>query len=124
MYQLAITRNFIAQHYLIGGDWGKENEKHSHHYKVEVHIEAEQLDPHGYLIDIVALDNAMNQVMEKFQEKTLNDLAPFAGINPSLERFAQVIWEAIQNYLKLEHGILTVKLWENDNDWAGYRLAV
>ena len=36
MYQLALTRDFVAQHYLIGGDWGAENLKHSHAYKVEV----------------------------------------------------------------------------------------
>ena len=36
MYRLAVTRDFVAQHYLIGGDWGEENFKHSHSYKVEV----------------------------------------------------------------------------------------
>ena len=39
MYSLAIRRDFVAQHYLIGGDWGAENQKHSHHYQVEVQVE-------------------------------------------------------------------------------------
>jgi len=26
MYTVAVRRDFIAQHYLIGGDWGAENE--------------------------------------------------------------------------------------------------
>ncbi len=30
MYSVSVRRNFIAQHYLIGGDWGPENELHSH----------------------------------------------------------------------------------------------
>ena len=58
MYQLAITRDFIAQHYLIGGDWGRENEQHSHHYKVEVRVQQQDLDQHGYLIDIVDLESS------------------------------------------------------------------
>ena len=36
MYQLAVTRDFVAQHYLIGGDWGAENSRHSHAYRIEV----------------------------------------------------------------------------------------
>jgi 6-pyruvoyltetrahydropterin/6-carboxytetrahydropterin synthase len=32
MYTVAVRRDFIAQHYRIGGDWGAENELHAHHY--------------------------------------------------------------------------------------------
>jgi 6-pyruvoyltetrahydropterin/6-carboxytetrahydropterin synthase len=31
MYVVAVKREFDAQHFLIGGDWGPENEIHSHH---------------------------------------------------------------------------------------------
>ena len=121
MYQLAITREFFAQHYLIGGDWGSENEKHSHHYEVEVQIEAQELNQHGYLVDIVDLETTLSQIIDTFQEKTLNDLAPFQDLNPSLERFVRVIWEMLQENLELEGGQLSVKLWENETDWAAYR---
>ncbi len=121
MYQLAITRDFIAQHYLIGGDWGDENFNHSHHYKVEVLIESSQLNEHGYLIDIVDLENALSETIGDFREKTLNDLAPFHNINPSLERFAKVIWQSILEKAKLHENTLSVKLWENETDWAAYR---
>ena len=39
MYAVAVSRDFVAQHFLIGGDWGAENESHSHHYRVEVGLE-------------------------------------------------------------------------------------
>ena len=32
MYTLGIKRDFIARHFLIGGDWGAENLPNSHHY--------------------------------------------------------------------------------------------
>ena len=38
MYTVSVKQDLIAQHYLIGGDWGAENEPHSHHYEVEVRL--------------------------------------------------------------------------------------
>jgi hypothetical protein len=34
MYTVAVKRDFIASHFLVGGDWGSENERHAHHYVV------------------------------------------------------------------------------------------
>jgi 6-pyruvoyltetrahydropterin/6-carboxytetrahydropterin synthase len=120
MYRLAIARDFIAQHYLIGGDWGAENFKHSHHYKVEVILRGAELNPHGYLVDIVELQTALAEIIAQFSDKTLNDLSSFASLNPSLERFARVIHEGLHAKLTQRDLSLSVKLWENDRDWAAY----
>lgn len=48
LYTVAVQRDFVAQHFLFGGDWGPENELHSHHYKVEVQLEGNGLDQHRY----------------------------------------------------------------------------
>ena len=120
MYRLAITRDFIARHFLIGGDWGAENVKHSHHYKVQVLLRGEELDQHGYLVDIVELEEALAKTIARFRDKTLNDLAPFDGLNPSLERFARVFYEDLHAMLPLNDLSLAVRLWENDRDWAAY----
>ncbi len=121
MYQLAICRDFIAQHYLVGGDWGAENQRHSHHYRIEIRIEHDRLDNHGYLVDIVDLENALSAVIERFKDFTLNDLSEFEGLNPSLEHFARIIYEGLQSRLDFSEQKLTVKLWENERDWAAYR---
>ncbi|CAL1241703.1 6-pyruvoyl trahydropterin synthase family protein [Candidatus Methylocalor cossyra] len=120
MYQLAISRDFIARHYLIGGDYGPENREHSHHYRAEALIEGEELDGNGYLVDIVALEQALLAVLEEFRERLLNELPPFAGLNPSLEHFARICWERLRARLGAVHGRLTVRLWENDRDWAAF----
>ncbi len=120
MYRLAITRDFIAQHYLIGGDWGAENSKHSHHYKVQLLLGGAALDRHGYLVDIVELENALTEIIARFSDQTLNDLAHFTDLNPSLERFARVFYEDLCARLALKDLSLTVKLWENERDWAAY----
>jgi len=120
MYRLAVTRDFVAQHYLIGGDWGAENFKHSHSYKVEVLLRGKVLNQHGYLLDIVELESALNEIIARFRDHTLNDLAPFSGLNPSLERFAQVFYQDLFATLAAKDLSLTVKLWENERDWAAY----
>ena len=56
MYTLAVKKDFIARHFLIGGDWGPENEPNSHHFVMQVRLEASELDQHGYLVDIVKIE--------------------------------------------------------------------
>ena len=65
MYSVAVTRDFIANHYLIGGDWGSENSPHAHHYVAEVRIKASQLDEHGYLVDIVAIRSVLRRHLKR-----------------------------------------------------------
>jgi len=120
MYQLAVTRDFVAQHFLIGGDWGAENFKHSHAYRIEVLLAGSALDRHGYLVDIVELERALTDIISRYRDRTLNDLEPFAGVNPSLERFARVLHGELKARLTANNLSLAVKLWENERDWAAY----
>ncbi|GAB6047660.1 6-carboxytetrahydropterin synthase [Methyloparacoccus murrellii] len=119
-YQLAIRRDFIARHFLIGGDWGAENHEHSHHYRAEVIVEGTELDRHGYLIDIVALETALAGVIGQYADRVLNEQPAFAGLNPSIEHFSRILWQQLRNRVDLPGKRLTVKLWENADDWAAY----
>ncbi|MBX7234262.1 MAG: 6-carboxytetrahydropterin synthase [Caldilineales bacterium] len=123
MYTLSLQRDFIAQHYLIGGDWGAENQPHSHHYKIEVMIEGEELDSHGYLIDSVDFQAQLNDLVTAYADKTLNDLPGFEGLNPSLERFCRQLCEEMDEKLYAPAiTAISVKLWENPTTWAAYDL--
>jgi 6-pyruvoyltetrahydropterin/6-carboxytetrahydropterin synthase len=125
MYSVAVNRQFIAQHYLIGGDWGAENAPHSHHYRVEVQLEGEALDQHGYLVDIVDIERCLDAQVERYRERTLNELPEFKGLNPSVERFARILCQALADTIRAENlQTITVKLWENEVAWASYRLKV
>ena len=122
MYRIAVKRDFIANHFLIGGDWGRENQPHAHHYVLEVSIAHSELDQHGYLVDIVDIESALNLTVEYFQDRLLNDLAEFDGLNPSLEHFCRIVWEELVAAMALpEPGVLKVKLWENQSCWAAYQ---
>jgi len=125
MYMIAVKRDFVAQHFLIGGDWGAENEWHSHHYAVEVQLHGETLDQHGYLVDIVDVETHLNELVADYRDKTLNDLPAFAGLNPSIEHFSRIFCTQLAERIQAETlTAVTVKLWENDIAWASFRLSV
>lgn len=123
MYTLAVTRDFIARHFLIGGDWGAENFPHAHHYVAEVSIEGTKLDRHGYLVDIVDVEAELGKIVDYFRDALLNDKEEFAGLNPSIEHFSRIICEKLAAAIKPAEGAraITVKLWENATCWAAYR---
>ncbi|RMH00953.1 MAG: 6-carboxytetrahydropterin synthase [Chloroflexi bacterium] len=125
MYTLAVRRDFVAQHYLIGGDWGAENEWHSHHYTVEVRLHGDRLDRHGYLVDIVDVEAHLEALVSRYRDKTLNELPEFAGLNPSIEHFARLFAEQLEARIgtKLLRG-LEVRIWENEIAWASYYVPV
>ena len=122
MYTVAVKRDFVAQHFLIGGDWGAENFKHSHHYVVEVQLEGDHLDQHGYLVDIVDIENHLNALVAHYRDQTLNDLPEFAGLNPSIEHFSRIVCQTLTGRIQAQTlTTVTVKLWENEIAWASYR---
>jgi 6-pyruvoyltetrahydropterin/6-carboxytetrahydropterin synthase len=122
MYTVAIKRDFVAQHFLFGGDWGAENQWHSHHYQVEVRLDGASLDKHGYLVDIVDIETNLNRLVAYFRDKTLNETPEFAGLNPSIEHFARIFCLAFTERIKAPNlKVVTVSMWENENAWAAYR---
>jgi 6-pyruvoyltetrahydropterin/6-carboxytetrahydropterin synthase len=122
MYSVAVKRDFVAQHYLVGGDWGAENLRHSHHYVVEATLEGPALDRHDYLADIVAVEGALTELAAYYRDRTLNDLAEMAGHNPSLELLAAAICRALVDRLRQPNlAAVAVKVWESQSAWAGYR---
>jgi 6-pyruvoyltetrahydropterin/6-carboxytetrahydropterin synthase len=123
MYQVAVKRDFIAQHYLIGGDWGAENVKHSHHYQVEVQLEGKSLDENGYLVDIVDIERALDDLVAAYRDKTLNQLPEFKDLNPSIEHFSRILCQSIAGVIQAANlSAVTIKLWENEIAWTSYRM--
>ena len=121
MYTLGVKRDFIARHFLIGGDWGAENFPNSHHYVLELQLEGKELDQHGYLVDIVDVDRQLDEIVSYYKEQMLNDKPEFAGSNPSIEHFARILATSLSE--RIQAGNITalkVVLWENESAWAAY----
>jgi 6-pyruvoyltetrahydropterin/6-carboxytetrahydropterin synthase len=121
MYELGIKRDFIARHFLIGGDWGPENFPNSHHYVLELQLEGRELDGHGYLVDIVDVEKHLDEIVRDYKDQMLNEKPAFAGLNPSIENFARILANSLSEQIKAENiSEIKVVLWENESAWAAY----
>ncbi|MFA5111139.1 MAG: 6-carboxytetrahydropterin synthase, partial [Desulfobaccales bacterium] len=91
------------------------------HYRVEVQLEGGSLDKHGYLVDIVAVEAHLQELVAYYRDRTLNDLPEFAGLNPSIEHFARILCQELLSRVKEPLDAVKVQIWENDIAWAAYR---
>jgi 6-pyruvoyltetrahydropterin/6-carboxytetrahydropterin synthase len=123
MYELGMKRDFIARHFLIGGDWGPENFPNSHHYVLELQLEGKELDQHGYLVDIVNVEKHLDEIVNYYKDQMLNEKPEFAGLNPSIENFARILATSLSERIKATNiSEVKVVLWENESAWAAYEL--
>ena len=123
MYTVAVKRDFIANHYLVGGDWGAENHLHAHHYAVELQLEGAQLDQHGYLVDILEIEKNLDALVDSYRHQTLNELPEFKDLNPSIEHFSRILCLELDRRIQATNiSGVTVRLWENAIAWAQYHL--
>ncbi|WP_408960115.1 6-pyruvoyl trahydropterin synthase family protein [Natrinema sp. 74] len=90
MYAVTASRSFVAQHSLTVPDAGPEGEWHSHRYGLEAELRGTSLNERGYLVDIDDLRAALDLLVDRYRDETLNDLPEFEGLNPSLEHFARI----------------------------------
>ncbi len=123
MYTLAVRREFIARHFLIGGDWGPENSPNSHHYILELQLKGAELDPHGYLVDIVDVEKHLDEIVGYYKEQMLNEKPEFAGLNPSIEHFSRILAASLNERIQAKNiAKLKVVLWEHENAWAAFSI--
>lgn len=121
MYTVAMQREFVAQHFLVGGDWGPENDWHSHRYRLVLELRGPELDQHGFLIDCEDVDTALDAFEARFRDHTLNEDEAFAGLNPSIEHFARIASDFLTERLDLGPvESLTVTIWEDGRAYATY----
>lgn len=121
MYAVSVTRSFVAQHYLTVPNPGPEGEHHSHHFTAEVTVGGPELGEYGYLVDIDAVIEAVEAVVETFRDQTLNELPAFEGRNPSAEHFARIFADRFTDRLNPEPATeLTVALQEDDVATVSY----
>ena len=123
MYTLTVRRDFIARHFLIGGDWGPENYPNSHHYILELQLSGPELDQHGYLCDIVDVEKHLDEIVTYYKEQMLNEKPEFEGLNPSIEHFARILATMLNERINAPNiAALKVVLWENESAWAAYSI--
>ena len=121
MYATTVLTDFVAQHYLTVPDPGPEGVPHSHHFEVELTFRGPELNEHDYLVDIDDAEAALADLADRYRDELLNDLPEFEGRNPSVERFARVVFERVTDAVTDDTvAELAVTVWEDDAAAATY----
>ncbi|STY29519.1 queuosine biosynthesis protein QueD [Legionella wadsworthii] len=122
MHSLIIRKDFIAQHFLIGKDFGFESSIHSHNYGFELEIENALLNQYNFLVDVEDINKQINTLIDYFQDRILNDLPEFKDQNPSLEFFSKILWKKFnEDFFIPANSLVTVRLSEDRIAQAAYR---
>jgi 6-pyruvoyltetrahydropterin/6-carboxytetrahydropterin synthase len=123
MYELMVRRDFIAQHFLTVPNCGPENEWHSHHFTVDVRLAGDQLNEHGYLVDIDDVKAGLDGIESRYKDATLNELPEFEGLNPSVEHFCRFCCERMAEHVTASNVTsICIRIWEDDEAWASYEI--
>ena len=120
-FEIGITDEFEAAHSLKG-DFGPATRVHGHTYKVEVRVEAPDIDATGTFMHLGGLRSSLRAVLEPLHYRNLNEIAEFAGANTTAETLARHI--LIKLSLELRNAgadAARVTVWESPSSFASYR---
>lgn len=100
MYQLTVSSDFSAAHFLRGYS-GQCQYLHGHTFYYEVVLSGDKLDELGMLIDFKDVKEYLKSSVEKqFDHASLNEVHPFISLmNPTAENLARVIYETTQSWI-------------------------
>ena len=125
MYSTTVLTDFVAQHYLTVPNPGPEGDPHSHHFEIELTFRGPELNQYDYLVDIDDADAALAELADRYRDELLNDFPEFDGYNPSVERFAKVVFERVTDAVTDDTVTeLAVTVWEDDTAAASYDVPV
>lgn len=92
---------------------------HGHNYILEVTVAGEVAEDTGQILDVPSLDRVVRRlVIERFDHRNLNvECSEFAGLNPTVENIARVIWKALHGAVSPAR-LSRVRVWETPKTYA------
>lgn len=117
-FEITTTREFSAAHQLRLYD-GSLEPLHGHNWRVKVTVAAAKLDSIGVVMDFHELERLVDALVLPMHNRHLNELAPFAELNPSAENVAGYIGGALGG-LPAGVRLLSVEVWETPGNSAIY----
>ena len=119
-YTLRVVSDFAAAHSLRGYPGACAN-LHGHNWKLEVEVQARELDELGMGIDFKAIKKAAMEVSGELDHRFLNEVPPFDRINPTAENIAAYLYRRLSEVLNNERVQMSaVTLWETERACVRY----
>ncbi len=120
MYVVKILSHFSGAHRLRHLH-GRCEQLHGHNWKVEVSVAAPRLNREGVVIDFQVLKKKLDDILKGLDHTFLNDLPYFSKREPSSERIAKYVFEALRRELKGGVILKEVTAWESETACATYQ---
>ena len=121
MYELTVDSNFSAAHFLQGymGDCAR---MHGHNWKVSLTVGANSLVEIGLCMDFKDIASILDEIVDSFDHRVLNDLKILNGCNPTAENLARIIFDLCVEKIKHEDiEVLSVTVAESDRYRVTYK---
>ena len=132
MAEAALERavGFRAYHHYRRSDWSEERNReafgavadpHAHDYVVTITVRG-TIDPHGFVVDLRALDALLDERIRSLEGSDLNArVFPDGGIQPSTEALARWAWEQLAHRIPAPARLVSVRVAESATLAAEYR---
>ena len=121
MFETGSSVSVRALHVMPGME-GPEGELHEHDYRIDVVVSRQQLDPRGMVVDLDVLDAALKDVAAHLEGADLERIRPSDAEAVTVEIFARWAHGALASAVR-EAGAdeLSVRVWESETAFGGYR---
>jgi 6-pyruvoyltetrahydropterin/6-carboxytetrahydropterin synthase len=124
MFEIGITDEFEAAHSLKG-DFGPATRMHGHTYRVEVRIEAHEVEESGTFYDLGKLRSDLRAALDELHYRDLNRVEGLRETNTTAEMVALYIFKKMEPPLRGSRAAsLKVTVWESPSVFASYRSEV
>jgi 6-pyruvoyltetrahydropterin/6-carboxytetrahydropterin synthase len=120
MFNVQVLTSFNAIHAVTID--GVDEIPHNHEWKVSVTLEGETLDDDGVLIDFLEVERMLADIIEPLEGTDLNTNSILGVKNPSAERVAMYIGDAMHEHISSPVRIQSVTVTEAPNCRTTYTL--
>ncbi|OGT20161.1 MAG: 6-carboxytetrahydropterin synthase QueD [Gammaproteobacteria bacterium RBG_16_57_12] len=120
LYTLKVITDFASAHTLRNYP-GACARMHGHNWKVELEVQARELDDLGIGLDFKEMKRVARQVCEELDHRYLNDIPPFDRINPTAENIAAHLFQRLSQELNTGRAkVHAVTVWETERACVRY----
>ncbi len=116
-YELGIDSFFGASHSMR-----PTGERHTHSFRVQASFVTESVDDNGMIVGFREVSDLLDEQAKRFVNRYLNDMEPFAVLQPTGENLAAVIYRDLVSALVEQMAdpprLVSVTLWENPTSYV------
>ena len=119
LFTVTIETCFSASHQLTYAS-GEKEPLHKHNWLVRTTVATDQLDENGLAVDFIDLKVNVEKITAALDNKQLENLDCFKGINASAENVAKYIFDKLEPLVPTEATLVYIEVMEAENCWARY----